>query len=528
MMDSMLQNLFIHIMNMSITATYVILFVLAIRFLIKKAPKIFSYWLWAFVLFRLVCPFSFSSAFSLLKSISPSSGANEHIPMNIGYMAFPEVDMGINGVNRIINSSLPAATPYASVNPIQIMMAVLSFVWVVGVLMMIAYGIISYIDLKSKMNMAVSVSQDELAARSCSQFQSQERVFVDEKLKSPFVLGIFKPTIYLPSGLSDHETMHILIHEQTHIKRSDPLVKLFAFGVLCIHWFNPFVWLSFVMMSRDMEMSCDEKVIKDLGSEAKSEYSTSLLSMALSRSFISGSPLAFSESNVGMRIRNVLNYKKPLFWMVLAVAVLVVAVGVGLISNPTDENIEAALKSETYMNDRTEYVGNASKVTGIINKLTFPGDVSYDHIELQTENKPYAITIYLQTDEGMLDEAMVSDSVQYQENTLMLFSLIGNADEIIYNLSDGSKSNTMLFSRSWANTVIGGDIFKTSENHSSYVKFLSRLEGGAFNLMPSFEVGSPSSISVEKNLKAIMSSPQYSSNTKDYILAHQHEADSMP
>lgn len=282
-MEYNFQNLFVNILNMSLTGTYVILFVLLIRLPLKKAPKVFSYSLWGAVLFRLVSPYSFSTAFSLLKSISFTNSKPELIPINLGLMGQPSVDLGVDRVNNVINSSLPAATPYASANPMQIILAILSAVWITGVLIMAFYTIVSYIRLKKKINTAIL---------------AHDNVFECENIDTPFVLGILKPKIYLPRVLSENEKTYILKHEQIHIKRLDYLVKPFAFLVLCIHWFNPFVWLSFILMSRDMEMSCDEKVIKELGNVIKRDYSASLLSMAVNRSLVSGSPLAFGESNI--------------------------------------------------------------------------------------------------------------------------------------------------------------------------------------------------------------------------------------
>lgn len=347
-MEFNLQNLLINIVNMSLTGTYVILFVLLIRFPLKRLPKIFSYSLWSVVIFRLVCPYSFSSAFSLLGSFSFSSNKTNHIPINIGLTEQTTIGGSINGVNNIMNNSLPAATPYASANPMQIILSIASVIWIIGLLLMVIYSITSYIVLKKKIYSAILV---------------YDNVFECENIKSPFVLGILKPKIYLPIGLNENEKTYILKHEQTHIKRLDHLVKPFAFLVLCIHWFNPFVWVSFILMSRDMEMSCDEKVIKELGNKIKREYSTSLLTMAVNRRFVSGSPLAFGESNVKSRIKNVLNYKKPSFWVAIAVAILIIVIGIGLISNPQIKKPESVLKSESYLNNRTEYIGDASKET---------------------------------------------------------------------------------------------------------------------------------------------------------------------
>ncbi|AKL95254.1 peptidase M56, BlaR1 [Clostridium aceticum] len=319
-MASFLQELFLSILNMSITASYVILFVIVGRLFLKKAPKIFSYASWAVVLFRLISPFSFSSAFSLLKVGTSSFGKMEYIPSNIGMMAEPQIDLGISGLNTIISNSLPAATPYASINPTQIILLSLSIIWILGVLGLMTYSLISYLILKHKVGMAVLL---------------QDNVFECENISSPFVLGIVNPKIYLPIGLSEAEKSYILKHEQIHIKRFDYLIKPFAFLALCVHWFNPFVWLSFVLMSHDMEMACDEQVIKELGTDIKTDYSTSILSLAVNKKMINGSPLAFGEIGAKGRIKNVLNYKRSTFWVIIMAVIVVIITGIGLASNPT-------------------------------------------------------------------------------------------------------------------------------------------------------------------------------------------------
>lgn len=318
-MELFLQDLFLSVLNMSVTASYVILFVMAARLFLKNTPKIFSYALWAVVLFRLVFPFSFSSAFSFLKAVTPSSGKMEFIPADVGMVGQPQIDTGISGVNSVINSSLPAATPYASANPMQIIIFILSVIWILGVLALIIYSVASYLLLKHKVRMAVLL---------------QDNVFECENIATPFVLGIINPKIYLPIGLSETEKSYILKHEQTHIRRFDYIIKPFAFLVLCVHWFNPLVWLSFILMSRDMEMSCDERVIKELGTDIKKDYSTSLLSLAVNKKMISGSPLAFGETGAMGRIKNVLNYKRPALWVIVVAVIAVVAVGIGLLANP--------------------------------------------------------------------------------------------------------------------------------------------------------------------------------------------------
>lgn len=319
-MEHFLPELFSNVLNMSITTSYVILFVMIARLILKKAPKIFSYTLWGVVLFRLLCPFSFSSTFSFLKAIAPSSGKMDYIPSDVGMMVHPQIETGIHKVNSIVNSSLPQAVPYASENPMQMIMFIISLIWVIGVLILLIYSVSSYFSLKQKVSTAMLLKKN---------------IFECENIATPFVLGIINPKIYLPIGLSDTEKSYILRHEETHIKRFDYIIKPFAFLVLCIHWFNPLVWLSFVLMSRDMEMSCDEQVIKELGTDIKKDYSASLLSLAVSRRLISGNPLAFGETGVKGRIKNVLNYQRPAMWVIVVGVIVVAAMGIGLSSNPS-------------------------------------------------------------------------------------------------------------------------------------------------------------------------------------------------
>lgn len=327
-MELLLQNLFLSVLNMSITASYVIIFVMIARLFLKKMPKVFSSSLWAVVLFRLICPVSFSAAFSFLKAFNPSSGKMEYFPSNIGMAGDPRIDTGISGINSIVQNSMPAAAPYASVNPMQIIIFILSVIWILGVLALVIYSVVSYLLLKQKVHTAMLL---------------EGNIFECENISMPFVLGLINPKVYLPLGLSETEKNFILKHEQTHIRRFDYIIKPFAFLVLCVHWFNPLVWLSFVLMSRDMEMSCDEQVINELGSDIKKAYSTSLLSLAADRKMISGSPLAFGETGAKERINNILNYKRPAFWVIIAAVIAVAAIGIGLLANPNIENNKLAV-----------------------------------------------------------------------------------------------------------------------------------------------------------------------------------------
>ncbi len=309
----MLEKIFLQILNMSFTASYVIIFVLVARLLLKKSPKILSYALWAVVLFRLIFPFSFESVFSLLPV------KTNPIPQDIIYAAIPTIDTGISAINQAVNSSLPAATPAASVNPLQIWIFIGTTVWLLGIAVLLIYSIISLIKLQKRLKNAV---------------HEKDNIYLAKHLNTPFVIGIIRPKIYLPTALTNEEKRYILLHEKLHIRRYDHVVKILSFFALCLHWFNPLVWIAFFISGKDMEMSCDEAVIKKLGSDVKKDYSNSLLTLTTGRSIIGGTPLAFGEGDTRGRIKNVLNYKRPTFWVAAAGMILAVVTVVGLLVNP--------------------------------------------------------------------------------------------------------------------------------------------------------------------------------------------------
>lgn len=312
----MLDTLFLQILNMSFTASFVILFVLLARLFLKRTPKIFSYALWSIVLFRLVCPFSFESVISLLPA-KPNP-----IPSDIMYAPIPQINTGIPTINDSINNLLPPATPNASMNPMQGLIFIGRILWLAGIAILLVYSMISLLKLLKRLKGAM---------------HERGNIYISENLNSPFVMGFFHPKIYLPANLTEDEKKYILLHEQTHIKRLDHIVKLLSFFVLCLHWFNPLAWVAFFVSGRDMEMSCDERVIKSLGNEVKKDYSSSLLTLATGRRIVGGTPLAFGEGNTKTRIENVLNYKKPAFWVIIAAVITVATIGICLIANPKED-----------------------------------------------------------------------------------------------------------------------------------------------------------------------------------------------
>jgi len=311
--------IFLQVLNMSLTASYVILVVSIIRQLLKKAPKIFSYALWSAVLFRLICPFSIESFFSLI-SMNPNP-----IPVNILYARIPQISTGINFIDSIANSvfATPKAVPYASFNPIQLFILLGEFIWVVGFSIWLVYSILSLLRLRNKLVGAVKL---------------RDNIYLADHIATPFVIGVLHPKIYLPSTLSEQEQKYIILHEQTHVLRYDHIIKIIAFLALVIHWFNPLVWLAFILCTKDMEMSCDESVMKQIDTDIRKEYSASLLSLATGKKIISGAPLAFGGGDTKARIKNVMNYKKTKTWIAAVSMVLVVLFCVGFTTNPVNND----------------------------------------------------------------------------------------------------------------------------------------------------------------------------------------------
>lgn len=319
---------FVRILNMSISASWIVLAVLLLRFALKKAPKWITVLLWGIVAIRLICPFTVESVMSLIPSA-------ETINPNIMMEKTPEIDTGIpiinHTINPIINSSL-SPDPAASANPLQIWIPILSVVWVAGIVLLLAYAAISFWRIKRKVGTAVLL---------------RNNLYQSETVMSPFVFGIIKPKIYLPFHISEQDLEHVISHEQAHIRRKDHWWKPFGFLLLALHWFNPFMWLGYILLCRDIELACDEKVIKELDHDQKADYSQALLTCSVNRRMISACPLAFGEVGVKSRVKSVLNYKKPAFWMIIIAVIASIAVAVCFLTNPKTPEFEGVIIPDT-------------------------------------------------------------------------------------------------------------------------------------------------------------------------------------
>lgn len=333
-----MRELFLKIMNMGLSASVVILAVLALRLPLRRTPKKWSYLLWTVVGFRLCCPVSLPAVFSIFRAlpvrpaVAPVGQGSaiprvlapattiRYLPQNIGLMARPQVNVGVPAVNEAINSSLPAATPAGSVNPMQVWLLAAAVIWCLGMAALVAVSLLRYFKTRRLVLDAVRV---------------EEGVYETDANDSPFILGFLRPVIYLPLGLEGERRRYVLEHERYHLKRKDHLARLFAFLLLAVHWFNPLVWLAYHLMGKDMEMSCDEKVL-GMEEDGQRAYSNTLLSFAVAGQF--PGLLAFGEASVKSRIKNVLNWQRPKTWVSLLAALAVLVTMAACAVNPTTES----------------------------------------------------------------------------------------------------------------------------------------------------------------------------------------------
>ena len=311
-------DLFLNILNMSIAASWLILAVVLLRFVLKKAPKWIAVLLWGIVALRLAVPFSFESALSLIPS---AETFNAH---NIQY-GTPAISSGIPAVNNAVNPVLGetfAPNPAGSVNPLYVWTFIVSVIWFIGIAAMLLYAVISYVRVRQS-----------VAERA----PYEGNIFLCDHVKSPFILGLVRPKIYLPSSMDEAAMGPVIAHEKAHLARRDHWWKPLGFLILTVHWFNPLCWIAYVLLCRDIELACDEKVIRQMDLNGKKQYSTALLEFSTGRRLVTICPLAFGEVGVKERVKNVLNYKKPAFWLIVVAIIACGVVTVCFATNPKQE-----------------------------------------------------------------------------------------------------------------------------------------------------------------------------------------------
>ena len=312
-------DIFLGFLNRSLAAGILILAVVLVRLVFKKAPRWLLCALWALAAVRLVCPVSIESVLSLIPSAEP-------VQPEIIVSAQPAITSGIPAVDAIVNPPLAAAftpSPAQSANPLQIWTFLAACVWLAGIAALLLYAAVSALRLRLRVRTAVRLEQN---------------VYQSEFVSSPFILGVIRPRIYLPFGLEAGAQAMVLAHERAHLRRGDQLWKPLGYLILAAYWFNPLCWLAYILFCRDIEAACDEKVVRELGEGCKAAYSRALLACSVPRKLITACPLAFGETGVKSRIKSVLNYKKPAFWLVLAAVLASVAVAVCFLTDPKRED----------------------------------------------------------------------------------------------------------------------------------------------------------------------------------------------
>lgn len=312
-----METLFLKLINLSISAGWLILAVMALRFVLKKAPRWTVCLLWGLVALRLVCPVTIESRLSLLPSA-------QTIPDNF-LSSVPEIASGVApidaAVNPILSTSL-APTQFSSMNPAQGLVFALAWIWAIGAVLLLCYAAASCLWLRYRVRTATYSSPECREIRWC------------DRIDSPFVLGVIRPVVYLPYGLATEDIPHVLAHEQAHIRRGDPWWKLLGFLLLSVYWFQPLMWAAYVLLCRDIEAACDERVIRAMSRDQRRGYSAALLRCSIRRSAIAACPLAFGEDGVKNRVQRVMNYRKPGLWIALAAVIAAAGCAAAFLTNP--------------------------------------------------------------------------------------------------------------------------------------------------------------------------------------------------
>lgn len=316
---------FLKLLNLSISASWLVLAVLVLRLVSKRSPKWMNVLLWGMVALRLMLPFSIESALSLIPSAETLS------PEVVRFDPAPTITSGVEFIDNAVNPSLSesfAAAPLASVNPLYVWTYLAGWVWLIGLGAMLLYALVSYLRLRRRVSVSLCV---------------RENIYLCDAISSPFILGVVKPRIYLPSGLDEVQRQNVLSHEQAHLARRDHWWKPLGFALLAVYWFNPVLWLAYTLLCRDIELACDERVIRTMDESAVKTYSTVLLACSMPRKAVITCPLAFGEVGVKERVKNALHYKKPAFWIVVASAVVCIVVAVCFLTNPPTDTDAAGL-----------------------------------------------------------------------------------------------------------------------------------------------------------------------------------------
>ena len=375
-----MEMIFLNVFNRSLAAGWLILAVIVVRLLLKKAPRRLSCVLWAVVAVRLLCPFFPASSFSLIPSGETISAEV------VRFAPAPAIDSGIPALNEALNPMIGerfAPAPGTSVNPLYIWTAIAGIAWLVGVAVMAGYALLSSLRMRSVVREAVPLgmcgelyetgeagmcgeSYETGEAGMCGEsYEAGEvgtcaephgarplktgaalpdNVWLCDAVRSPFILGIVRPKIYLPSGITREQMLCILAHEQAHVERLDHCLKPFGWLLLSVYWFHPLVWIAYMLFCRDLELACDEKVVGGMDLDGRKAYSHALLACSLQRKMIFSYPLAFGEIGVRERVKGILHYRKPAGWIAAVAVLACAAVAVCFLTDPKEKADDSKIR----------------------------------------------------------------------------------------------------------------------------------------------------------------------------------------
>lgn len=471
--------IFLKLLNMSITAGWIVLAVMLLRLLLKKMPKQLTCMLWALVGLRLVVPFSLESMFSLIPSA-------ETIPKTLQPGALPEISSGIFMIDRVVNPAAKVSFSYLSTGRsgaemLNILTKGAVILWFAGMCLMLSYLVFSYFRLYRKMSTAVLLKDNV-----------RQSEFVD----SPFILGIIKPQIYIPYHLDEKVLVHVLAHEKAHLARKDHLVKAFAFVLLSVYWFQPLLWAAYILLCRDIELACDERVIRDYNEEERKNYLFSLIGYGAKtesrkRTPALACPLAFGEVDMKERILRAKTWKNPSRLLSVAGVLICIVTAFCLLTDPAGRGrqpsgIAAPGSAQALYSWRTKYIGDNSAVGNTIYNLTFPEDMTYRQFALQTDSEPYEVTVTFamsETDKESYAAKAPNRQKQLallQKNACIMLSLIENAGNINFKLVDETDETkrplTLVYTRQWAEHETDCDLWAESSTGESFEVLLLKLD----------------------------------------------------
>lgn len=448
--------------NMSLTAGIAICLVLFLRLLLKNAPKVISYALWCIVLFRLLCPVSIGSGFSLYNLFdvpTENSGSMtsfiEYVPENIVHTEYPSVTLPVPLVSDVINEALPQGREQTVADPLEAPTSIVTYIWMIGVTVMVIYSIDSYIRLRRTLLASVKL---------------HDNIYLADDIASPFVMGLIRPKIYLPSSLSENEREYIILHEQHHIRRGDHIIRLLSFAALCLHWFNPLVWVAFILSGKDMEMSCDEAVLRKLGEDIRADYTASLISLATGRRIIAGTPLAFGEGDTMGRIKNIAKWKKPAVWVIVIAVVVCVVLAICLMTNPVNHpvNRDTMLLGAEYRIAETLYETPSQRSFLADNDL--PAFCITADFCLWERDADGEFVFTGQMEPYTLDMDELAQYTSYEEGWYRKYRIGDITDSYILHLPGGKNEGWMYiaFRTSRGDTLLGFGIEDVSERGDLY------------------------------------------------------------